>query len=147
MGLWLPYIPISRICKLDFTVIHWQRKFQDFDTSIMFCHDIQLILHSIYISLMLVGKSWELTTDRHVTTRNLWDTGLPPLECGSRLVLVDYLTREVDSPGQRGCCGRCRLAANQDMHRSAEQNAIFMRKCGPHIPFKTIKIDVYSIWL
>ena len=124
------YIPISIIFKLDFTVIHWHRKFQDFDTSIIFCHDFQLILHSIYISPMLVWKSWELKTDCHVTIRDLLDIGLLSLQNGSRLALVEHHPRKTDSPGQLGCCGRCRLAANQDMHRSAGQNIIFMRKCG-----------------
>ena len=68
----------------------------------------------------------ESGTDRHVTTRNLLETGLLSLEYGSRLVLVEHHTRTTDSPGQLGCCGRCRLAANQDMNISAGQNTIYL---------------------
>ena len=62
--------------------------------------------------------------DLHAFTRNLLATGLLSYEYDSRLVLVDSHTRKTDSPGQLGCCGRCRLAANQDMHISAGQNTI-----------------------
>ena len=75
---------------------------------------------------MLVWQSGELKLIFMFFTRNLLDTGLLSYEYDSRLVLVDYYTRKTDSPGQLGCCGRCRLAANQDMNILARQNTIYL---------------------
>ena len=64
------YIPISIIFKLDFTVIHWHRKFQDFDNELqLIANDDLAIIH-----YAIIFNHWEIA----FTFINLirWDLSL-----------------------------------------------------------------------